>query len=244
MDAVAIIPARLGSTRFPRKVLADSTGHPMIWHVCQRAAQARSVRRVVVATNAAEVSDAVNAFGGEVVLTGEHPNGTSRLAEAARLLNLPPQAVVVNVQGDEPELDPALIDLAVDALSTSDAPMATVAAPFAPGEDPENPNIVKALVSAQGRALYFSRSPVPYRRDPTGAGPLKHIGLYVYRRAFLERYVRLPATPLETAEALEQLRALEHGHAIAVAIGEAGHHGVDTPEQYEAFVARWRAANT
>lgn len=207
------------------------------------------VDRVVVATDASEVAAAVRAFGGEVVLTSEdHPNGTSRLAEASAALGLSPQDIVVNVQGDEPEIEADVIDAAVEALRASGSSVATVASPFAPGEHPGDPNIVKAVVGRSGRALYFTRALAPYPRDGTfapGAGPYKHIGLYVYRCAFLEQYAALTPTPLEETEKLEQLRVLEHGFEIAVAIRLAKHCGIDTPEQYDAFVARWqRAAST
>lgn len=242
---VAIIPARLASTRFPRKVLADKTGRPLIAHVVQAAARASSIPRVVVATDAPEVADAVRAFGGEAVLTSpSHENGTSRVAEAASVLELAPHDIVVNVQGDEPEIDPALIDAAVDALRRSDAAVATVASPFGPGEDASNPNIVKVLIDRRSCALYFTRAPAPFPRDgefAPGAGPFKHVGLYVYRRSFLTRYVILEPTPLERTEKLEQLRILEHGMDIAVAVKPAHHVGIDTPEQYDAFVARWKS---
>lgn len=240
---VGIIPARLGSTRFPRKVLARETGTPLVMHVVEAARRAGALGEVCVATDSAEVRDAL--AGVRVLMTSlDHPNGTSRLAEAADLLGLADEDIVVNVQGDEPEIDPALIDAAVGALRSSGAPVATVGSPFAPGEDPANPNIVKVLRSAAGEALYFTRALAPYPRDGAfapGAGPLKHVGIYVYRRAFLRRYVRLAPTPLELTEKLEQLRVLEHGERIAVALFEAHHCGIDTPEQYAAFVARWRA---
>lgn len=240
---VAVIPARLGSTRFPAKVLADQTGHPLIWHVHERARAARSVHRVVVATDSRRVLDAVEAFGGECVLTSrEHANGASRIAEACETLGLPDDCAVVNVQGDEPELDPAVIDAAVEALRSSDAPVATIASPFAYDEDPASPDIVKLVRRLDGTALYFTRALAPHDRDGAGvARPLKHVGLYAYRRPFLRVYARLAPTPLEQTECLEQLRVLEHGHEIAVAVRESRHHGVDTPEDYAAFVARWRA---
>lgn len=243
--AVAIIPARLGSTRFPEKVLARATGQTLLQHVHDRARLATSISRVVVAADDPRIAAAVKGFGGECVLTSPgHPNGTSRLAEAATLLGLPDDAIVANVQGDEPELDPALIDAGVAALLGTDADAATVASPFAPDEDPDNPNIVKVVVDARGLALYFSRACVPFQgRAAIGAAarPLKHVGLYIYRAAFLREYVNLPATPLEQTEQLEQLRVLEHGRRMAVAIMESHHHGVDTPEQYDAFVKRWKS---
>lgn len=242
--AVAIIPARMGSTRFPGKVLASETGRPLIWHVHQRAMAAPSVSRVVVATDSAEVLEAVEAFGGEAVLTSpDHPNGASRLGEACERLALHDESVIVNVQGDEPEIEPALIDCAVETLIRSGAPVATIASPFAPDEDPSGPHIVKVVRRTDGHALYFSRSLIPYPREASPeARPLKHVGLYAYRRSFLRTYGTLSATPLERAEGLEQLRMLEHGFAIAVALHEASHHGVDTPEDYRAFVGRWRAS--
>lgn len=238
---VAIIPARLGSTRFPRKMLADATGAPLVQHAREAALRARSLSRVVVATDAEEIAAAVRAYGGEAVMTSaDHPNGTSRLAEAADLLGLDERDVVVNVQGDEPELDASIIDLAVHTLLVTGADVATVASPFAEGQDPADPNIVKVVLDGRGRALYFSRSLVPHDRDGTGEGarPLRHVGLYAYRAGFLRLYVTLPQTPLERAEKLEQLRVLEHGHSIAVAVAESHHAGIDTPEQYEAFVRR------
>jgi 3-deoxy-manno-octulosonate cytidylyltransferase (CMP-KDO synthetase) len=262
--ATAIIPARLGSTRFPRKALADETGRPMVVHVCERAALAERVGRVVVATDAEEIAVAVRAHGFEAVLTGEHENGTSRVAEAAARLGLSGRDEIVNVQGDEPEIEPGLIDAALLSLGVrlgspwevegaprpvngTHAAVGTVAAPFREGEDPSNPNIVKAVVglveprSGVGPGLYFTRAAVPFVRDGSArVGPLKHIGLYAYSVASLRGYLALASTPLERCECLEQLRWLEHGLPIAVAVREAAHHGVDTPEQYAQFVKRWR----
>ena len=149
---------------------------------------------------------------------------------------------VVNVQGDEPEIDPNVLDCAIEALAhQSDCVVATVASPFTADEDATNPDIVKVVLDQQQRALYFSRSAIPFVRCTTGAPPqMKHIGVYVFRRPFLIQYVMLPATPLETAECLEQLRILEHGHRIAVVVAESHFHGIDTPQQYEAFVQRYR----
>jgi len=246
--AVGIIPARLGSTRFPGKMLASETGRPLVLHTLEAAQKSARLERVVVATDDDGIASAVRGAGGEAVMTSaSHPNGSSRLAEAADVLGLADDAVVVNVQGDEPEIDPGLIDLAVDALVGSGADVATVGSPFGPGQDPADPNIVKVVVDCRGRALYFSRSLVPFDRDGAGggggvAGPLKHVGLYVYTAGFLRRYVGLAETPLERTERLEQLRVLEHGHTIAVAVAEAHHVGIDTPAQYAAFVARWRAS--
>ena len=242
--AVVIIPARLGSVRFPGKVLADATGSPLIRHVCEAARSARCVERVVVATDDVRVRAAVERFGGEAVMTGEHPNGTSRLGEAAATLGLEADRIIVNVQGDEPEIEPGLIDLSVEALVESGADAATAACPLGPDDRHDDPNVVKVVLDGRGMAMYFSRAPIPHRRDHDDgacARPLRHVGLYVYRRAFLDEYLRLPATPLELAEKLEQLRILEHGRRIAVAVAEGTSRGIDTPEQYAAFVERWRA---
>jgi 3-deoxy-manno-octulosonate cytidylyltransferase (CMP-KDO synthetase) len=243
--AVAIIPARYASTRFPGKPLADRTGRPLIQHVYEQVACCRRIERVVVATDDDRIASAVDSFGGEAVMTrADHPNGTSRLDEAASMLGLGDDAWICNVQGDEPEIDPTVVDLAIEQTQASGHEMGTLASPFAPDEDAANPNIVKVVVGRDGRALYFSRALIPHHRDPEhgpAAMPLKHVGLYVYRRSMLRTYAGLGVTPLEETERLEQLRALEHGHAITVAIAETAHHGIDTPEQYDAFVARCRA---
>lgn len=238
--ALAVIPARYGSTRFPGKPLADATGRPLIQHVVEAVARARNVSAILVATDDTRIAEAVSAFGGRAVLTrADHPNGTSRIAEVVRDLPAADAPIVVNVQGDEPEIEPGVIDELVEGLAAdSSAPMATLASPFADGEDPADPNIVKVVVDARGHALYFSRYPIPFDRDRSGATVLKHPGLYAYRRDFLLRYVQLPPTPLEQAEKLEQLRALEHGFAIAVVRAHVRHHGIDTPAQYADFVRR------
>jgi 3-deoxy-manno-octulosonate cytidylyltransferase (CMP-KDO synthetase) len=232
---VAVVPARWGSTRFPGKALAPLHGTPIIVHALRRASEARRVERVIAAVDDERIAKAAREAGFEVVMTrADHPNGTSRIAEVAARLHC---EMVVNVQGDEPRIEPALIDLAVEALDHAgrEVPVSTVASPFMPGEEPANPNIVKVVVGANGRALYFSRSLVPCNRDnaPDAVAPLKHVGLYVYRRPFLPTFVLMPATPLERTEQLEQLRVLENGYGIAVAIGQARFHGVDTPEQLE-----------
>ncbi|MEM7628106.1 MAG: manno-octulosonate cytidylyltransferase [Planctomycetota bacterium] len=262
-QAVALIPARLGSTRFPRKALASETGKPLVVHVCERAAAAGSVGRVAVATDAEEIAEAVRSAGFEAVMTGEHANGTSRLAEAAERLELDPRQIIVNVQGDEPEIEPGIIDAAIEGLRWRDASpvpgrrvgsdgsirievfASTVASPFQADEDPRDPNIVKALPGLLeadrgiGMALYFSRALVPHAMaDPALARPLKHVGIYAYQRKRLEHYVSLPPTPLEQTERLEQLRWLEHGLPMALVVRHAAHTGIDTPEQYEAFVRR------
>jgi 3-deoxy-manno-octulosonate cytidylyltransferase (CMP-KDO synthetase) len=247
--AIAIIPARFASTRFPGKMLAADTGRPLVQHTVEAARRATSISEVVVAADDPRIAEALKPFGTRVIQTSpDHPNGTSRLAEAADLLGLADDAVIVNVQGDEPEIEPHIIDAAVAALASSDAPVATVASPFAPDENPADPNIVKAIRAASGLALYFTRALAPFDRDGDArdrvgesSRPLKHVGLYVYRRGFLRTYTALEPTPLELTERLEQLRILEHGYPIALALADARHHGIDTAEQYRAFVRRHAA---
>jgi 3-deoxy-manno-octulosonate cytidylyltransferase (CMP-KDO synthetase) len=242
-DAAAVIPARYASVRFPGKVLADRTGKPLIQHVYEQTRAARTIGRVIVATDDQRIVDAVVAFGGEAVMTrSDHPNGTSRIAEVASGLDA---EVVVNVQADEPEIEPPLIDLAVQWLRQHPGCVAsTLASPFTPLEDPADPNIVKVVIGADGRALYFSRALIPHDRDGTrDVMPLKHVGMYVYQRDFLATFMKLPSTPLEGAERLEQLRILEHGYAIAVAVADVRFHGIDTPQQYDEFVARCEKRN-
>ena len=237
-EAIAVIPARYASVRFPGKILADRTGKPLIQHVYEQVSAARSVGRVVVAADDGRIVDAVEGFGGEAVLTRpDHANGTSRIAEGAPALAAP---VIVNVQADEPEIEPGLIDLAVRTLQEHPAcVVSTLGSPFSADEDPADPNIVKVVVGAAGTALYFSRALIPHDRDGTAqTRPLKHVGMYVYRAEFLETFVGLAPTPLEQAERLEQLRILEHGYDIAVAVAEARFHGIDTPQQYDEFVER------
>jgi 3-deoxy-manno-octulosonate cytidylyltransferase (CMP-KDO synthetase) len=239
-----IIPARLGSTRFPAKVLADATGMPLIRHVWESASRSRRASEVVIATDDDRVRTACDAFGARCVMTSPlHPNGTSRLSEAARLLQLPDGHVVVNVQGDEPELDAGLIDGAVTAMERTGAEVGTVVSPFAPGQDPKDPNIVKCVMREDGTAVYFSRAAIPFDRDGSGAAYHRHVGIYAYSAGFLHRYAAMASTPLENAEKLEQLRVLEHGYRIGVAVMASSHEGIDTPEQYARFVARWKAGN-
>lgn len=244
--ACVIIPARLGSTRFPEKVLASGTGRPLIAHVWEAARRAGCAARVVVAADDPRIAEACKGFGAECFMTRpDHPNGTSRLAEASTLLSLGDSEVVVNVQGDEPELDPVLIDAAVGALASTGAEVATVASPINDPRLHADPHIVKVVLRLDSTALYFSRAPIPLNRDAGATPPrlLRHVGLYAYSAGFLRRYASLSPTPLEQAEKLEQLRVLEHGFRIAVAVRGSNHEGIDTPEQYARFVARWRAAH-
>jgi 3-deoxy-manno-octulosonate cytidylyltransferase (CMP-KDO synthetase) len=244
VTAVAVIPARLASTRFPGKVLAKETGKYLIQHVCERAGAARSVHRVIVATDDRRVMDAVESFGGVAVMTrADHTSGTDRVAEVAAAVDCD---VVVNLQGDEPEISPDSIDRLIEECTRTNCTMATLACPFdaVPDGDPSDPNAVKVLVDRAGRALYFSRACLPFARDGAyvhGVTPLLHLGTYAYRRDFLLRLAALEPTPLERTEKLEQLRALEHGYDIHVAIVRRATVGIDTPEDYAAFVERFRA---
>lgn len=237
---IALIPARYDSTRFPGKMLADRTGKPLIQHVHEQAARCALIDLVIVATDDERIFEAVEGFGGQAIMTrADHPNGTSRIAEAAESIDAD---IIVNLQGDEPQLDPSLIDLTIRTLlDHPEAPMATLASSFAADEDPADPNIVKIVIDTNGMAMCFTRSLNKATDIEGGTEPLKHIGLYVYRREFLQTYMTLEATAEETAERLEQLRVLGHGYAIVAARGEVHHHGIDTPKQYDEFVASYGA---
>ena len=230
---LGVLPARWGSTRFPGKPLHLIAGKPLIQHVWERCGECTALHDLVVATDDSRIFDAVHAFGGRAIMTSpDHPTGTDRIAETLR--SFPKATHVVNIQGDEPLIDPALIDELANAISAPDGPeMATAANPLDPS-DPAvaDPNVVKVACAKNGRALYFSRSPLPYFRNPVAGLPvLRHKGIYAYRRAFLEQYVTWPPTPLEQAESLEQLRALENGSTILVLPTTDTSPGVDTPEQ-------------
>ena len=232
MSVIAVIPARIASTRFPRKALADATGLPLIVHVCRQAASASRVDRVLVAADGDEIIQAVEAHGFEAVATDPgHPNGTSRIQEAVQGIDCD---IVVNVQGDEPEINPVDIDAAIECLELHDeCSVATLATPFDPGQDLDDRNLVKVAINEHGRVIDFSRMILEH-------GSLhRHVGLYVYRRTFLDIYVNLPPTGPEQEEQLEQLRILGHGYRVAVAVVPNGWAGIDTPEQYEEFVQRW-----
>jgi 3-deoxy-manno-octulosonate cytidylyltransferase (CMP-KDO synthetase) len=256
MKAVGIIPARWQATRLPGKPLAQIAGRPMIQHVYERARQAASLAQVIIATDDERILAAVRAFGGEAVLTSpEHRSGTDRVAEAAESLAAD---VVVNIQGDEPLIEPRAIDLLVAPFeSEPELSMTTLAVPIRSSAEIEDPGVVKVVLDRQGYALYFSRYPIPYFRGQgsgvggqgtvaltpgpsplaPGAQRLKHIGLYAYRADFLQAFSRMEPTPLEQAEALEQLRALENGERIFVVLTEHDAISVDTPED----LARVRA---
>jgi 3-deoxy-manno-octulosonate cytidylyltransferase (CMP-KDO synthetase) len=242
MSFTVIIPARLASTRLPNKPLADIGGKPMVVRVAQRAALS-GARRVLVATDHPDIATACRQAGIEVRITrADHPSGTDRIAEAAAAIGLADDETVVNVQGDEPLLDPGLI-AATAALVTAQVPMSTAAHRLADMADVRNPNVVKVVLDRQSRAMYFSRAAIPWHRDgyarsmeemPPGQVVLRHIGLYAFSNRFLQAYPELPPSPLEQIEALEQLRVLWHGYQIAVHVTEqAPHGGVDTIEDLE-----------
>ncbi len=233
MKIIAIIPARYDSTRFPGKPLALIAGKPMIQHVYLRAKKSNILEKVVVATDDLRIKEAVETVGGEAILTRkEHTCGTERIAEAAEILRLAEDDIVVNIQGDQPLLEPALIEeLVRPLLLHTDIPMATVAVSIFREEEKNDPNRVKVVLNKEGFALYFSRSPIPYHRPPGESPPyFRHIGLYAYRRDFLDTFIRLEPGILEKAEKLEQLRALEYGYPIAVTITKYDCPEVDTPE--------------
>ncbi len=231
-EVLGVIPARLASTRFPSKALAILVGKPMIQHVWERVLGAETVDRIIIATDAQSIFDAACKFGAEAVMTREdHLSGTDRVAEVA--FGLPQYPLIVNIQGDEPLIDPAAIDAAVLGLRASTASMGTLKKKIEIAGEFDNPNVVKVVTDSNGSALYFSRSRMPFNRGGDPADTFKHIGLYVYRREFLLGYSTMPVGPLETAERLEQLRALENGHKIHVVETNYESLGVDTPEDLE-----------
>jgi 3-deoxy-manno-octulosonate cytidylyltransferase (CMP-KDO synthetase) len=248
MEIIGVIPARFASTRLPGKPLLSDTGRPLIQHVVEAAQRAKSLGRIIVATDDSRIARAVTAFGGEAVMTrSDHATGTDRVAEVAAQLS--GARIIVNLQGDEPEVSGDALDRAVALLEDDPgAPMATLATPIRDESTYRDPACVKVVCSHKGRALYFSRSPIPCHRDglpdPTSAGqPVAHLhlGLYAYRRDFLLSIGSLPPSPLEAAEKLEQLRVLDAGYPIAVGVIEEPSIGIDTPDDYRRFVERWRA---
>jgi 3-deoxy-manno-octulosonate cytidylyltransferase (CMP-KDO synthetase) len=241
-----VIPARLASTRLPRKLLLSNTGRPLIQHTYEAASGAKLPAGVVVAADHEEIASAVRAFDGQVVMTSPAcASGTDRVAEVAQAMR--DIDLFVNVQGDEPEISPQAIDLAVELLASDpQAVMSTLATPIRTREKLLDPACVKVVMSAAGNALYFSRSAIPHAREwddalltQTPANFLQHIGLYAYRRDFLLRLAALPRSPLERIENLEQLRVLHHGFAIKVGVIAEPTLGIDTPADYAAFVERW-----
>lgn len=237
--AIGVIPARYAASRLPGKPLAIIAGKPMIQHVYERAVRAERLQRVVVATDDSRIVDAVQAFGGTVLMTrADHPSGSDRVAEVAVQFDAD---FIVNIQGDEPFISPHAIDQAVAGLAASPwAQVGTLVTRFASADELRSPNTAKVVLGAGGRALYFSRAPIPFLRDePESESWLlhhryyKHIGLYVFRRAYLLEFVTLSVSPLERAEKLEQLRILEHGDAIVCAQTTYASFCVDTPEDLE-----------
>lgn len=251
MNSIIIIPARLASTRLPRKLLLRDTGKSLIQHTYEAARRARRPRGVCVATDHEEIAAEVRSFGGQAEMTSpDCASGTDRVAEVARRLT--DVDIVVNVQGDEPEIEGDAIDAAVELLETRpDVMMATLATPIRQRDKLLDPACVKVVCDASGRAIYFSRSPIPHAREwddrLLAAEPphfFQHIGLYAYRRDFLLSLAAMPPSPLEQIEKLEQLRVLQAGHSIAVAVVPHATQGIDTPQDYAAFVERQRRRAT
>ena len=244
MTATVVIPARYASTRFPAKILASETGRPLVQHVVDQVRKCRRIRDVVVATDDNRIATSFKPLGTACVLTDPgHPSGTDRIAEVAAHL---PDDIIVNVQGDEPEIEPETVDGLVGLLEGSNDNMATAATPFPAGADPADPNLVKVVIDRNDRAMYFSRLPIPFLRDAIhGHKPAYylHLGIYAYARPFLLRLAGWKPTPAENAEKLEQLRVLEHGEPIRVLKVARATHGIDTPEQYQEFVKRYRAGH-
>ncbi len=230
---VGLIPSRWGSSRFPGKPLHIIAGKPLVQHVWERVSRCTKLDDIAIATDDERIYNAAIAFGAKAIMTSpDHPSGSDRLAEAVQ--SFPNATHVINIQGDEPLIDPDLIDRLADALvSDKGISMATVVCPIHDEEDLNNPNIVKVALTTTGDALYFSRSVIPYARNPRVTPALRHLGIYAYRRDFLENYVKWEPTPLELTESLEQLRALENGARIKVIMTDHVSVGVDTPEQAE-----------
>lgn len=243
MKTYGVIPARLASTRLPRKLLLCETGRPLVQHTWEAATRAGSLAEVIIATDSEEIAAAARAFGARCEMTGEHPSGTDRIAEVVRR-HLPDADIVVNVQGDEPEIDPGQIDLVVQTLREhTSAHIATLATPIADLASLDDPARVKVVCTGDGRALYFSRSGIPFCQEGNvdellaGESPwLLHVGLYAYRCAYLARLAELPVSRLEQLERLEQLRALEDGAEIRIGVTSQHTAGIDTPADYARFV--------
>ncbi|HUV40698.1 MAG TPA: 3-deoxy-manno-octulosonate cytidylyltransferase [Sedimentisphaerales bacterium] len=244
MKVIICIPARYGSTRFPGKVLAKDTGKFLIQHTWQQACLAKLPHRVIIAADDHRVLEAAQSFGAECLMTRtDHKSGTDRIAEAVTKIDCD---IVINLQADEPEIDPANIDcLAQLLIKNPDYQMATLAAEFQNTEEIANPDIVKVITDSNNKAVYFSRAAIPYDREKSGVGELhqylRHIGIYAYRKEFLQKITTLPQTPLEKIEKLEQLRAIENGLPIIAAKVRHTCIGIDTPQQYAQFVKRYKA---
>jgi 3-deoxy-manno-octulosonate cytidylyltransferase (CMP-KDO synthetase) len=232
MKVLGVIPARYASTRFEGKALADILGKPMIQRVYERAINAKTVNELVVATDDQRIFDTVKNFGGKVIMTSQHPTGTDRIAEVARNSDTD---IIVNIQGDEPLIEPAMIDEAVQPLlDDTTVDLSTLVHRINSEEEYRNPNVVKVAVTRSGFAMYFSRSPIPYVKSNTGNIPIyRHVGLYVYRRYALLDFAQKPPAPFETSEGLEQLRFLENGYRMKVVETQYSSIGVDTPDDLE-----------
>ena len=246
LKTIGVIPARLASSRLPRKLLLDTTGQPLVQYVWQTAKNCAALDDVIVATDSQEIADAVTTFGGRAELTGEHPSGTDRVAEVVRRC-CSDADIIVNLQGDEPELEGETISALVEAIQTTHAEMATVAAPMTDATAIASPDCVKVVVNDLGQAMYFSRSVIPFCRDDSVANTLTaqanspwklHVGLYAYRSDFLLKLTSMPTSSLEDLEKLEQLRALQSGATIQVTTVAQAAIGIDTPSDYAAFVKR------
>jgi len=233
MKVLGVIPARYGSTRFEGKALADILGKPMIQRVYERAIKTNTVNELTVATDDQRIFDTVKNFGGNVVMTSQHPTGTDRIAEVARNSDAD---IIVNIQGDEPLIEPAMIDEAVQPLLDDDSiDLGTLVHRIKSEDEYHNPNVVKVAVDRSGFAMYFSRSPIPYIRSGVWGSTIiyRHVGLYIYRTYALLDFAQTPSTPLETSEGLEQLRFLENGYRMKVVETQYSSIGVDTPEDLE-----------
>jgi 3-deoxy-manno-octulosonate cytidylyltransferase (CMP-KDO synthetase) len=242
LAAIAVIPARFASTRFPGKIIASDTGKPLVQHVVEQVRQCKGIEEIIVAVDDERIVAALKSFKTRCVMTDPgHPSGTDRVAEVASHA-VGSGDVIVNVQGDEPQIEPETIDHLLHGMKDSGYDMMTAATPFRPPADPGDPNLVKVVISRTGRAMYFSRAPIPLAREANGPQPTYylHIGIYAYRRDTLVRLAGWKPTPCESAEKLEQLRALEHDVPIGVILVERWSHGIDTPAQYAEFVARYR----
>lgn len=228
-ETIGIVPARYHSSRFPGKPLADILGKPMFWHVCERARRCRTLDRVVLATDDERIFEAARALEVPAIMTrGDHPSGTDRVWEAAVRLQVPEAAVVVNIQGDEPALDPGMLDELLAPFDAAPVQVATLAREISAAEAQE-PDLVKVVFSRSGRALYFSRAPIPYVRDADPRRYFGHIGLYAYRMEALRRFVALEQSGLEKAERLEQLRLIENDIPLQVVVTTRLSMGVDRP---------------
>jgi len=240
---VAVIPARFNSTRFAAKVLAKDTGKFLLQHTYEQACLAKLPEKVIIAVDDQKVVAAAETFGAECIMTSvEHKSGTDRIAEAVADIDVD---IVVNLQADEPEIDPGNIDyLARLLIDNPDYPMATLAAEFQNARQVSDPNIVKVITDCNNIAIYFSRFPIPYDRDKSGVGNvrqyLRHLGIYAYRKPFLQKITKSPQTPLEKTEKLEQLRAIENGYKILVGKVQHTCDGLVTPQQYTEFVKRYK----